>query len=254
MLIKLVDWNPLAIAGSRSLIAALFITIIMGRPRWKHSKVQWAAAIAYALTVLSFVLATRMTTAANAVLLQFTAPVYVALLGVWFLGERATRVDWVFIVLVISGMVFFFLDQLSLQSLMGNWIGIFSGLAFGSFIVAMRKARNHDPLAAIWMGNILAGICAIPAFFQSTPGAGSWTILLVLGVFQLGLPYYLYSKAVKHVTALDTVFILLIEPILNPLWVFMAIGEVPGMWALIGGVWVLAAITLRGVLKARAAL
>ena len=252
MLIKSVDWNPLAIAGSRSLIAALFITVIMGRPRWKHSKTQWAAAIAYALTVLGFVLATRMTTAANAVLLQFTAPVYVALLGVWFLGERTTRVDWIFIVLVISGMVFFFLDQLSLQSLMGNWIGIFSGLAFGSFIVAMRKARNHDPLAAIWMGNILAGLCAIPAFFHSAPGAGSWTILLLLGVFQLGLPYYLYSKVVKHVTALDTVFILLIEPILNPLWVFMALGEAPGMWALVGGIWVLSAITLRGVLKTRA--
>jgi drug/metabolite transporter (DMT)-like permease len=250
LFIKLVSWNPMAIAGLRSFIAVLVLLAYVRHPRFTWSFPQMGGAIAYAVTVTLFVLATRLTTAANAILLQYTAPIYVALLGAWFLGERAEWFDWIIILILIGGIALFFLDHLTVGNLLGNGFAILSGISFACLVLFLRKQKNESPIGSIILGNLLTGLVGLPFMFDSMPGALSWAGLLFLGVVQLGLSYVLYSEAIKHSTALEAILIPGIEPILNPIWVFLILGEVPGKWALVGGAIVFVSVTTRSVIAA----
>lgn len=254
LFIKLIDWNPLAIAGMRSAIAALVLVLAMRRRMHFHlSRSQLAGAFAYALTVILFVLAVRMTTAANAILLQYTAPVYTAILGIWFLKEKVSRLDWGIIVMVIGGMGLFFLDELTPGALLGNTLSVISGITFSVFMLCMRKQKTGSPLETVILGNMITALACIPFYFQGAPGMGGWAALGFLGIFQLGLPFIFYSTAIKHLSVLDAILIQVAEPLLNPIWVFLVIGEAPGPWAAIGGLVVLASVTGRGIYQNRMA-
>jgi drug/metabolite transporter (DMT)-like permease len=251
LLIKSVNWNPLAIAGMRSAIATVVILLYMGRPRFTWSAAQIGGAVTYAGTVILFVTATKLTTAANAILLQYTGPIWVAIFGKWFLGEKTTRTDWLMIGAVLVGMALFFMDKLSSGGLAGNIVAIGSGVAFGWFILFMRKQKDQSTIESPLLGNIIAAAIGIPFMFGSAPDLTGWAALAALGVFQLGLSYILFAAAVKHASALDSILVPTIEPLLNPIWVFILLGERPGPWALAGGAIVLIAVTARSVLMAR---
>lgn len=248
LLIKSVNANPLAIAGTRSAIAVVVLLMVLKKPKITWSFAQIGAALAYAITSILFVTATKTTTAANAVLLQFTAPIYVALFSAWLLKERTKLQDWITIFLVIGGMVLFFLDNLSTASILGNGIAAASGVSFALFNIFMRMQKDGSPLESVLLGNILTAVIGLPFLSQAIPDATGWLYLLILGVVQLGIPYILYSRAIKHVTALEATLIPVIEPLLNPMWVFLFIGEAPGLLAIIGGIIVLTAISVRCVL------
>lgn len=248
LLIKLINWNPIAIAGVRSAIAALLILIVIRKPKITWSFNQIGGAIAYAGTVILFVMANKMTTAANAILLQYTAPVYVAIFGAWFLKEKVKWIDWVTIFFVIGGMLLFFIDRVSAGGLAGNIIAIISGIFFAGTAMFMRKQKNESPLESIFLGNVLTALICSPFMFGSMPDASSWAGLLILGIVQLGISYILYSIAIKNVTALEAVLVPVIEPILNPIWVLIVMGEKPGVWSLVGGFIVLFFITARCVI------
>ncbi len=253
LLIKTIDWPPMAIAGGRSAIAIPMILLCIGRPRFSFSVAQIGGAIGYALTVILFVFATRMTTAANAIFLQYTAPIYVALLGRWYLQERASRIDWLVIALALLGIALFFLDRLTTAGFWGNIIALGSGLAFASVALFLRKEKAGSPVASILLGNLLVALAGAPFILQA-PSLGTdglWRLLL-LGTVQLGLPYVFYATAIKQVTALEATLIPLLEPVLNPLWVMLALGEKPGPWAIAGGLLVLGAVLGRGLLMMRA--
>ena len=252
LLLKWVDWNSMAIAGARSAIAAMTIYWLSPRFSFRFSAIQWATAASYVLAVALFVVATRMTTAANAIFLQYTAPIYVALMGGWVLKEPPSRLDWALIGVTQVGIVLFFLDQMELQGLWGSVLAWFSGIGFAGLILLMRKQKDGSPIESVFLGNVLIALLGIPFALGSTPSVRSSIGLLVLGVFQLGVPYVLYAQAIKRVKALEATLILLIEPILNPLWVMWFLGERPGKWALIGGLLVLSAATWRGVHTAMA--
>ncbi|MDI9515035.1 MAG: DMT family transporter [Bacillota bacterium] len=243
ILIKLVDSNALAIAGTRSAIASLIIWLYLGKPRFNWSAAQIGAALSYTGTVILFVMSNKMTTAANAILLQYTAPVYVAILGVWLLKEKTRLFDWGAIFLTIGGMVLFFMDSLDTSGLAGNICALLSGICFALFTVFMRMQKDGSPLESVLLGNILTALIGIPFLFGDMPGTKGWIGLLLLGAVQLGVPYILYSKAVKHLTALETILIPVLEPVLNPVLVFLTIGEVPGTMAFVGGAVVLVVIT-----------
>lgn len=249
ILIKWVEWNPVAIAGMRSGIAALLILTILRRPKLNWSVPQIGGAIAYAGTVILFVMANKLTTAANAILLQYTAPIYVALFGAWFLKERTSWLDWATIFCVLGGMVLFFLDDVSGGGLLGNILAVCSGLCFAALVLFMRKQKDESPMESVFWGNILTALIGLPFMFGSMPSASSWVGLLFLGVFQLGLSYILYSIAIKQVRALEAILIPVIEPILNPIWVFLLIGETPGPWALVGGIIVIISVTSRCIIS-----
>jgi drug/metabolite transporter (DMT)-like permease len=251
LFIKMVSWNSVAIAGLRSLIAMVVIVVYIRHPRFTWTFPQVGGAVAYAITVTLFVIATRLTTAANAILLQYTAPVYVAFLSAWMLQERPQWFDWLTVGMLLGGMTLFFLDYLAPGGLLGNVLAILSGISFAFLVLFMRKQKNESPFETVILGNLFAGIIGLPFMFGSMPDARSWIGLFFLGVIQLGLSYVLYSKAIKHVTAIEAILIPGIEPILNPIWVFLILGERPGKWALIGGLIVLILVTLRSLIGIR---
>ncbi len=246
VLIKSIDWHPMAIAGGRSAIAIPLMLACIGWPKFSFSRAQIGGAIGYALTVVLFVFATRMTTAANAIFLQYTAPIYVAVIGRWYLGERALRIDWLVIAVALGGIALFFLDRLTVSGFWGNIVALCSGLAFASVAIFLRKEKAGSPVTSIILGNVIVAVAGAPFMLQSSLGDGGVWRLLLLGTLQLGLPYVLYATAIKHVTALEATLIPLLEPVLNPLWVMLTLGERPGGWAMVGAALVLAAVLTRG--------
>ena len=249
LLIKSVAWPPLAVAGGRGFVAAAFLAIFAPRFRFTWSAAQIGGAVAYAATTILFVTATKLTTAANAILLQYTAPVWIALFGAWYLGERATRADWLTIAVVFAGMALFFCDDLQFTGTAGNLIALASGVAFAAMTLLLRRQKDTSAEESIFLGNLLAGVVGLPFIFSapSLPDARGWIALALLGIVQLGVSYLLYARAIRHITALEAVLIPVIEPILNPVWVLLVLGERPGPRSLLGGVIVLSAVTARTV-------
>lgn len=245
LLIKSVKWNPVAIAGMRSAIAAIVLLFALRRPKFNWSLPQIGAALSYSGTVILFVSANKLTTASNAILIQYTAPIYVAIFGAMFLKERTRLIDWATVIVVMGGLVLFFLDNLSINGMFGNIVAALSGVCFAFFAIFMRMQKDGSPLESVFMGNVFTAIIGLPFMLQGSPDKTSWINLILLGIVQLGIPYILYSKAIKQVTALEAILIPIIEPILNPVWVFLMLGEIPGNWAFAGGIVVLAAITFR---------
>jgi len=251
-LIKWIDWTGMSIAGCRSLIAAIFLCCCLRRlPRISGSAAVWACAFLYSLVVATFVMSTKMTTAANAILLQYLSPVYVALLAPVFLKEPTSRRDWIFIILAACGMVMFFMDEVSAGGLTGNILGILSGVFFAAFCMVLRRVPEGYATDTVVWGNLVTFVLCLPFIdFQHIPDAGGWLGLLALGCFQLGLGYYAYTKASIHLTALELIVIPILEPLLNPLLVALFLGEIPGTWSITGGVIVLSTVTGWAVIKA----
>lgn len=240
VLIKQVEAGAIAIAGIRSGIAFLFLLLFVRKRDLTFSRVQIAGAVCYASTMLIFVGATKLTTAANAIVLQYTAPLYVAILGHWFLKERTTFWEWVTVVGAVGGVGMFFLDEFSVSGVWGNILGIATGLSFGLAIICFRMQKDGSPIGSMFLGNAITVVAAAPFVVRAVPTGGvTWGILALLGVVQLGLPYVLYAWAIKRVTALEGIMIPVIEPILNPLWVALFVGELPGRWAVPGGILVI---------------
>jgi len=246
LLIKAIDWPPLAIAGGRGVLAAVFLLLTNRRLKFTFSRLQVFAAFAYAGCTVFFVLANKFTTAANAILLQYTAPVWIALLGAWFLGEPTTRRDWTIVAVVFAGMTLFFADGLALSGMLGNIFGILSGVCFAAMTISLRRQKAGSPVESIILGNLIAFVIGVPFMIgvplPSPVGLGA---LAALGVIQLGCSYWLYARAIRHVTALEAVIIPVFEPILNPVWVFLVRGEQPARWALLGGIIVIGAVIWR---------
>ncbi len=247
VLIKQLHWNTMAIAGSRSLIASLLILAIMKKPHFNWTFAQVGGALSYSATVIMFVVANKLTTASNAILLQYTSTIYVAILGALILKEKVKPVDCLTIFTTLGGVALFFMGGLTLDKMLGNIVAAASGLSFAFLVIFMRKQKDGSPSESILLGNIITAVAGMPFMFRSAPGASDIANLLVLGVLQLGLPYFLYSIAVKGVTAIEAVIIPIIEPVLSPVWVLIFMGEVPGKLSLIGGGIVLGSLALREV-------
>lgn len=245
VLIKLVSLPSIAIVGWRSFIAAGVIFCYLRHPKLSGNPMQLRAAVAYALTVFLFVIATKLTTAANAVLLQYSSPIWTALLGALFFKEHPKKSDWIVMVVVCSGMCLFFMDQLQPGDIAGNAIAIVSGVTLALFALFMRAQKGARSLDAVFFGNIIAVAMSLPVMIRVMPTTSDFLGLLLLGVFQLGISYILLSIAIRYLSALQTMLICTIEPILNPLWVAVGVGEIPGGWAIVGGAIVVGALLIR---------
>jgi drug/metabolite transporter, DME family len=204
-----------------------------------------AVSVAYAATVVLFVLANKLTTAANAIFIQDTAPLYVVLLSPFVTGERASRSELVALPLFLLGLGLFFLDQLTPSQVKGNLLALAAGVAFASLMVGMR-AVGEESVAAVLYGNLLAGAVGLPFALQGpAPTVNDWLLLVYLGVFQLGLAYALFARGLRGISAVEASLLVLLEPVMNPIWAFLLAGEVPGKWAMVGGSIILAATLWR---------
>lgn len=253
LFIKVIDWNPIAIAGMRSLIASIVIFIYLKHPRIHLSFQQIAASVASAATMLLFVCANKTTTAANAILLQYCAPVFTVFVSAIFLKERTRVEQFVAFPLVMAGMIFMFFDELSGGKLFGNVLAIMSAITFSFYIVFMRMQKDGSPLESILLAHWLtAGICIIISLFLPAPHITLKSLfsIVVLGFVQSGLSAILFSIAIKRVSAVQANLIAVIEPVFNPGWVFIVIGETPGSHALIGGGIIVLAVTIASIITA----
>lgn len=247
LLIKLSDWNAIALSGSRSLISALVMLVYIKKPKITRSKPQILGAITYAATVLFFVIANKLTTAANAILLQYTAPIFVAILGVWILKEKIRWYDLVSIAVVFLGISLFFIQGIEGGNALGNVIAILSGFCVACTTISLRLQKDGSAVETTWLGNILTFIISLPFIAQVQLDFKNIIIIVFLGVFQLGISYILYVNSLKYITALEAILLTVIEPLLNPLWVYIFTGETPGILAIIGGIIVIMAIIMRNV-------
>jgi drug/metabolite transporter (DMT)-like permease len=247
LMIKKVNLHPMAIAGWRSAIAAIALLVWTRKPKFTGSLPQIGCSLAYAGNMFSFIAATKLTTAANAILLQYCAPAYVAIFGIWFLKEYPQRIDWMAVALTLAGMVLFFLDRISLAGLWGNISGVIAGMTFAWLILFLRKQKDSSPIESVILGNALTTLLALPLIIRQIPSAQDWFWLVLLGSVQTAVPYLIYTVAIRHVSALEGTLVPMIEPLLNPTWAFLFLGEVPGFWAVIGGTVILGAIFMRSV-------
>ena len=248
VLLKGVNWHPLALMSARSAVSALFLYSVMGKPKWDGSPAQIGAGVANAMTVILYVPAVKMTTAANAILIQYTAPIWVALLGAWFLKERPTWLDGICLAITLGGLGLFFKDGLSGASSLGDLLALLSGVALAVMTLLIRRQKHGHPLESIFLGSVLSALFGLYwVITEPLPPLNAWIAIVFMGIFQHGLAHLLYCRAIRHVTALEAILVSTLEPVLNPIWVALVIGEYPQGWALVGGLLVLLSVTVRGI-------
>ena len=247
--IKWISWHPLQIAGGRSILSGLVLLAFMkatGR-RFIVNKYSLLAGIGLSGSCISFVIANKLTTAANAIVLQYTAPIFILLMSALFLKAPLKGRDIGVVLFTGIGIALFFFDELSPGSLTGNLLGILAGIFLALMFVSVGLAAEDD---SVRMSGIL-----LAHFFTAVIGTGSLfftdfsttgqevLFVVILGIFQLGIPYVLYALASRHCSPLACSLIGTLEPLLNPVWVLLFYGEVPGRAALVGAVIVLGAIS-----------
>lgn len=240
LFIKLVDLSPIIIAGIRSLGAAVVFIFYIKKPKWYWGKYFIGGILFYSSMVILYVVSIRLTTAANAIFLQFTAPLWVVIFGYFILKETVSKFDILAMLFIFLGMGLFFIDDLTFYGFWGNIMALVSGICFALVTVLIRKEKDYA-FEIVLFGNLITALICFPFILEGFGGSSKLDLLIIfaLGVFQLGIPYLLYTKALKYVKAIDAILTGMIEPVLNPIWVFLFIGEVIGEWAFIGGLMVL---------------
>jgi drug/metabolite transporter (DMT)-like permease len=256
--IKLIDWHPISIAGGRSFIAALFM---LGArflsPQTRRRKFDlrplWPAGLAYAATMILFVIANKLTASANAILLQYSAPIWAAVLGWLLLKERLHWEQWGALILVMGGLILFFKDGLASGSLEGDVIALISGIAFGANSVLMRMQRGGTQSDSFILAHLITAVVGVPFFFFYAPAMSPRAIgaILFLGIVQIGAASLFFAYGIARITAVQAMITAMTEPVLNPVWVLLATGEKPSLSALAGGGIIAAAALASSLLSKR---
>jgi drug/metabolite transporter (DMT)-like permease len=256
--IKSTSLSAVEIACGRSLLAAVTVGWLTRRDGWGINPVTATAAVLYAALLLLFVMATKLTTAANAIFLQYTAPIYILLLEPLLTGERRRARDGVVVAVCVAGMALFFVGELRPRDVSGNLAALASGLCFALFALSLRhpRAAEVNRASAVIYGNLLLAAATAPAFFAGTGlgiGGADAARLLFLGVVQIGLAYTLFTRGIaRGVRSLDAGIVGYVEPVLNPVWVFLFVGERPAPGAIVGGAIILGAVAFHAAATARA--
>lgn len=259
LFIKLLPWNAAAICGVRSGISALIILLYMAKMKYRltlKNPMVWLAGLGLMGTMLLFVSANKLTTSANAIVLQSTAPLYIMVISALFFRAHYSRREYVLVAITMGGIALFFLDQLTPGGLLGNVLALLSGLTMALMYTASGRLPDDDSsMSALVVGHTAAALAGMPFLFLTQVEISPLTVsaILILGVFQLGIPYILYAIAVRRCSPLSCSLIGMIEPLFNPVWVLLVLGEKPGFFALIGGIIVLGTVTLWSVANARQA-
>lgn len=261
--IKVAAFNSAQVAGLRSGIAALVLFAWL-RGRVRVARQILAVSVIYASTLTLFVHATRLTTAANAIFLQSAAPLYILVLGPFLIGERFRRHDLIYFWALALGMVLCFAGQAppiatAPDPATGNLLAALCGLSWALTLLGLRWVeRDHASeglgMSVVVIGNLIASAVSLPfAWPLPAAPAAEWVTVAYLGVVQIGLAYVCLTKAMRHLPALEASLLLLLEPVLNPLWVWFIRDEYPGSWTLTGGAIIILATAAKAVYDSRTA-
>ena len=255
--IKWISWSPFLIAGGRSLISAAVLGLFMAvsRIRIQVCRSSLCAGISLGVSFLCFVSANKLTTAANAIVLQYTSPIFILIISALFLHQQIKKRETAVVCAAAAGICLFFLDQLSPGNIAGNFLGILAGFFLSIMFVLIGLAGNNDSIrmSGILFAHIFTALIGIPvgASFTASISTREICLILILGIFQLGIPYILYAIAAKDCSPLACSLIGMLEPLLNPVWVFLLDGEAPGPFALAGAAIVIAAVACWCVIENR---
>jgi len=249
--IKLISWNPLLIAGIRSIIAAAVLGIYMLYKKVPLKICRWSvgAGIGLSASCICFVIANKLTTAANAIVLQYAAPVFILIISAVFFKEKLHRKEIITVAVTMVGIVLFFFDQLSPGSMLGNCFGILAGITLAFMLVMVGQGGKDDSIrmTGILMAHCLTSIIGTSVGSISTgslQATGAEILyIVILGIFQLGIPYVLFAIATRDCPPLACSLIAMLEPLLNPVWVAIFVGETPGTIALAGAAIIISTVT-----------
>jgi drug/metabolite transporter (DMT)-like permease len=246
LFIKWINLPPVAILTYRAFFASLlFLIVFKGKVLVLTPKI-FLVSCFYAVLVGSFVFATKLTTAANAIFLQYTAPLYLIILEPWLFKYKLTLPNFLTAICCMIGMGLFFLDDFSTGGLLGNLLALFSGVMLAGMMLAQRNNPPQHHEASIFWGNswvVLLGF--IPVINAPLPSQSDWFMLAFLGLIQIGLGYILFTFGLKRVSALESSLMAMLEPILNPVWVMIGFGEMPGLHSVIGATVIISALVFR---------
>ena len=258
LFIKATHLSPFEVSFGRSLLATVTIVIFTRKEGFGLNRVSAITSVLYAALLVLFVVATKLTTAANAIFLQYTAPVYVLILEPIFYKEKFRARDFVTVAACVAGMSLFFVGKLQPQDVRGNLFALASGVCFALFFLLLRhsKARQVNRAVSAIYGNLIVVVLCAPAFFNAARrGVSSedYARLAYLGIVQIGFAYLLFTLAMaRGLRSLDAGIIGYVEPVLNPIWVFLFLGERPSGWAIIGGAIIIGSVIVHMLLEAKA--
>ena len=246
LFIKLISLNAMQLSFFRAGIAALTFALIFRKRILIINKFTFINSVFYSLVLISFVVATKTTTAANAIFLQATAPIYVLIFEPLINKTKYEKSNIITVAVCFVGMLFFFIGELEPGHLEGNLVALFSGIMFASFFLGMKKNDIKHQQSSIFFGNVLVTIISIPFILSlDTISFDDFWMLGYLGVFQIAIAYAFFASGLKRVFAVEASIISMIEPVLNPVWVFFGYDEVPSFWAIIGGIIIISAILVK---------
>lgn len=250
LFIKLISLNSMQLSFFRCLIAAVVFAIMFRKKILKVNPLAILNSIAYSAVLILFVIATKTTTAANAIFLQSTAPIYVLIFEPVLTKTKWERLDIITIAVCFIGMILFFMGDLTPGDIEGNIAALLAGVAFAAFFLGMKKNDPQYGEASIFYGNVIVAIFCIPFILDmKLISVKDFAMVSFLGVFQIAFAYALFSYGLKKIKAVEASIISMFEPVLNPIWVFIGYGEVPSFYAIIGGIIIISAITSRTIIS-----
>lgn len=243
--IKLLELHPLAIVFYRSLFAALFFSLFIGKKARIISLPLLVSMASYTAAISCFVWANKLTTAANAIILQYTAPIFVFIFVRLLFHEAVKRPDLLTLISGMAGLGVIFAGSHGAPDAQGVVIAILSGFLFSLYMVNLRFLRQLNPAFLTFMNNLACALILLPLIQSLSITGGEALALLIMGVVQLGIPYFLFSKGLETISLQEASLIVLVEPVLNPLWVAVMVGELPATATFVGGGFILGGLALR---------
>ena len=246
--IKFLDVHPLTIVFYRSLFASLVFMPFLRRKDWRFNGPVLVSVLSYTAAISAFVSANKLTTAANAIVLQYTAPILVFLFSWLVLGERISRLNGLALSAGMLGVGVISFDSAGQPEMAGVLLALLSGILFAVYMVNLPRTKEINPVYLTWINNLVCALVLLWVVKSRLALSGiDLLLLVVMGAVQLGMPYFLFSKGLRTVSLQEAALIALIEPVLNPLWVALAVGEIPSVATLIGGGMILAGLGVRYV-------
>jgi drug/metabolite transporter (DMT)-like permease len=252
LFIKLISLDAYQLSFYRSLFSALTFVLLFRKKVFVFNLAVFLNGLFYTGILILFVVATKLTTAANAIFLQYTAPIYVLIFEPLILKTKLRAINVISVFISFLGMTLFFVGEISPTHLEGNLIALFSGICFAAFLIGIRKSSEEYRVSSIFWGNIFIPIlCFQSVYPEFNIDLKNFLMVTYLGIFQIGFAYAIFTYSIKRIEGIEAGLIAMIEPVMNPIWVYLGYGEKPSPFAILGGLIILSTISIRTIITER---